>query len=202
MDTPHTEPRYFPDADWKRKTPADARIDPARLKAAIDHAIAGEINNPRDLALNHYQTFGREPFGDAIGPIKERGEQTGLIVHKGYIVAEWGEPARVDMTHSITKSMLSVVVGLAHDRGLIRNIDDTVREYVPPILLYNPLPVANKSDRMGGSDLLYLFETEHNRKSSRNHMLRQVSHWAGRLTGKPDWADRPTDRNGWGRRPR
>src|SRR5688500_14133061 len=148
--------RYFPDQQWQRRTPAQARIDDTRLKAAIDHAIASEIANPRDLALNHYQTFGREPFGDAIGPIKERGEQTGLIVHKGYIVAEWGEPARVDMTHSITKSMLSTVVGLAHDRGLIRSIDDTVREYVPPILLYNPLPVANKSDRMGGSDLLYL----------------------------------------------
>src|SRR5687768_2871584 len=100
MDTPHTESRYFPDADWSRKTPAQAGIDAKRLQAAIDHAIAAEIDNPRDLALNHYQTFGREPFGYAIGPIKDRGEQTGVVVHKGHIVAEWGEPSRVDMTHS------------------------------------------------------------------------------------------------------
>ncbi|MGZ5118966.1 MAG: hypothetical protein ACXWIH_23300, partial [Burkholderiales bacterium] len=195
MDTssasPHTKSRYFPDAVWQRKTPAEARIDGMRLQAAIDHAIAGEMKNPRDLALNHYQTFGREPFGYAIGPIKERGDQTGLVVHKGYIVAEWGEPARVDMTHSITKSMLSMVVGLAHDRGLTRSVDDTVREYVPPIQLYNPTPGGNKSDRMGGSDLLYLFETPHNRTITWNHMLRQVSDWEGTLWGKPDWADRP-----------
>ena len=97
MDTAsvHTQSRYFPDALWQRRTPAEAGIDGARLKAAIEHAIAGEAKNPRDLALNHYQTFGREPFGYAIGPIKERGDQTGLVVHKGYIVAEWGEPARV-----------------------------------------------------------------------------------------------------------
>jgi CubicO group peptidase (beta-lactamase class C family) len=207
MDTssasPHTKPRYFPDAVWQRKTPAEAGIDGTRLQAAIGHAIAAEMKNPRDLALNHYQTFGREPFGYAIGPIKERGDQTGLIVHKGYVVAEWGEPTRVDMTHSITKSMLSTVVGLAHDRGLIRSIDDTVREYVPPIQLYNPISIANKSDRMGGSDLLYLFETPHNRTITWNHMLRQVSDWEGTLWGKPDWADRPSENAGeWGTRPR
>jgi len=207
MDTssasPHTQSRYFPDAVWQRKMPADSGIDVTRLKAAIDYAIAAEVKNPRDLAVNHYQTFGREPFGDAIGPIKERGDQTGLVVHKGYIVAEWGEPARVDMTHSITTSMLTMVVGLAHDRGLIRSIDDTVREYVPPIQLYNPSPAGNKSDRMGGSDLLYLFETPHNRTITWNHMLRQVSDWEGTLWGKPDWADRPSENPAdWGTRPR
>src|SRR3954469_1734508 len=193
MDTPQTQARYFPDADWKRKTPREAGIDADRLKAAVDAGIAAEIRTPRDLALNHYQTFGREPFGHAIGPIKDRGEQTGVIVHKGYIVAEWGEPARVDMTMSVTKSLLSTVIGVANDRGLIRSIDDTVREYVPPIQLYDPLPVANKSDRIGGSDLLYLFDSEHNRKITWHHMLRQVSDWEGTLWGKPDWADRPTD---------
>jgi CubicO group peptidase (beta-lactamase class C family) len=196
-------PVYYPDAQWERKSPGDAGIDPRLLQRAIDHAIASEAKNPRDLALNHYQTFGREPFGYAIGPIRERGDQTGLVVHKGRIVAEWGEPARVDMTHSITKSMLSTVVGLAHDRGLIRSIDDTVREYVPPIQLYNPAPVGNKSDRMNGSDLLYLFETPHNRKITWNHMLRQVSDWEGTLWGKPDWADRPGDNpEHWTTRPR
>jgi len=195
--------RYFPDADWQRKTPAEAGFDPKRLQAAIDHAIAAEMPNPRDLVRNHYQTFGREPFGDAIGPIKERGDQTGVIVRKGYIIAEWGEPKRVDMTHSITKSMLSTVVGTAYDRGLIRSIDDTVREYVPPIQLYNPMPLGNnKADRLG-QDLLYLFETPHNRTITWNHMLRQVSDWEGTLWGKPDWADRPhKDPSEWGTRPR
>ena len=194
---------HFPGVEWQRRSPAQSGIDPQRLKVAIDHAIASEAKNPRDLALNHYQTFGREPFGYVIGPIRERGEQTGLIVHKGHIVAEWGEPQRVEMTHSITKSMLSSVIGIAVDRGLIRSVDDLVRDYVPPIQLYNPIPAMNKSDRLTGSDLLYLFETPHNRTITWNHMLRQVSDWEGTLWGKPDWADRPEENaNDWGTRPR
>ena len=101
---------YYPDAAWQRRTPAEAGIDAQRLKDAVAYAVANETRNPRDLTLNHYQTFGREPFGYAIGPIKDRGEQTGVVVLKGYIVAEWGEPLRVDMTHSVTKSLLSSVV--------------------------------------------------------------------------------------------
>jgi hypothetical protein len=46
----------------QRKTPAEAGINPQLLKDAIDFAIASEIKNPRNLKLNHYRTFGREPF--------------------------------------------------------------------------------------------------------------------------------------------
>ena len=31
---------YYPDAEWQRKTPAEAGINPQLLKAAIDFAIA------------------------------------------------------------------------------------------------------------------------------------------------------------------
>jgi hypothetical protein len=79
---------YFPGAVWDRKQPADVGMNPQLLKEAVDFAIASEVNNPRDLKLNHYRSFGREPFGDAIGPIKDRGEPTGVIIRHGYIVAE------------------------------------------------------------------------------------------------------------------
>lgn len=194
--------RVFPAREWARRTPAQSGLDATALQRAIDHAIAAEMPNPRDLVRNHYQSFGREPFGDAIGPIRGRGEQTGVIVHRGHLVAEWGNPERVDMTHSITKSALSTVVGLAYDRGLIRSIDDAVRDYVPPIQFYNPIPFGNKADRLG-QDLYFPFETEHNRQITWHHLLRQVSDWEGTLWGKPDWADRahenPAD---WGTRAR
>ena len=194
---------YYPDANWQRRTPAEAGIDPQLLKEAIDFAVASETSNPRDLKLNHYRTFGREPFGDAIGPIKDRGDQTGVIVYRGYIVAEWGEPLRVDMTHSVTKSLLSSVVGVAHDRGLIRSIDDAVKVYVAPILVYNPNPAGNKADRMAASDFLFPFESAHNRTITWNHLLRQTSDWEGTLWGKPDWADRPEKNwSEWLTRPR
>ena len=111
---------YYPDATWQHKTPSEAGINPQLLKEAIDFAVANETKAPRDLVLNHYQTFGREPFGEAIGPIKDRGDPTGLIIRHGYLVAEWGDPLRVDMSHSVTKSFLSSVVGIAVDRGMIR----------------------------------------------------------------------------------
>lgn len=183
---------YYPDVEWQRRTPAESGFDPQLLKDAIDFAVRSETRNPRDLTLNHYQTFGaREPFGDAIGPIKDRGDQTGVIVHRGYLVAEWGEPLRVDMTHSVTKSLLSSVVGIAFDRGLIRSIDDLVRDYVPPIQPYHALATGNRSDKLAAGDLIYLFETPHNRAITWNHLLRQTSDWEGTLWGKPDWADRP-----------
>src|SRR5438874_4715187 len=165
---------YYPDALWQRKTPAEAGIDAALLKGAIDFAVASESRNPRDLMLNHYQTFGREPFGQAIGPIKDRGEQTGVVVYRGYIVAEWGEPSRVDMAHSVTKSLLSSVIGVAFDRGLIRSLDDPVRDSIGPILAYEPPGGANKSDRLGRPDLIALFDTPHNRRITWDHMLRQT----------------------------
>jgi len=194
---------YYPGAEWLHKTPAELGISAARLKDAIDFAISAETKAPRDLKLNHYQTFGREPFGYAIGPIKDRGEPTGIIVYKGYVVAEWGEPFRVDMAHSVTKSFLSSVIGVAVDRGMIRSIDDTVRPYVPPIQVYNPAPAANKSDALGTSDFLYLFDTPHNRTITWDHLLRQTSDWEGTLWGKPDWADRPGDKPAeWTTRPR
>src|SRR5258708_14762216 len=121
---------YYPDATWQRRRPSESGVSTDRMKEAIDFAIGGETKAPRDLVMNHYQNFGREPFGYAIGPIRERGDPTGLIIHKGYIVADWGDPLRVDMTHSVTKSFLSSVVGIAVERGMIKSVDDAVRDYV------------------------------------------------------------------------
>ena len=194
---------YYPDAAWQHKTPAEAGISTALLKDAIDFAVANETKAPRDLKLNHYQTFGREPFGYAIGPIKERGDPTGVIIYNGYLVAEWGEPLRVDMTHSVTKSFLSSVVGLAYDRGLIRSIHNTAREYVPPVQVYSSAAAGNKSDTFSTPDFLYLFESLHNRTITWDNLLRQVSDGEGTLWGKPDWADRPGDKPvEWTTRPR
>jgi len=196
---------YYPGADveWKHKTPADAGFNAEKLKAAIDYCISQEIKNPRSMEQSHYQSFGKEPFGDAIGPFKDRGDVTGIVVHKGYIIAEWGDPFRVDMTHSVTKSFLSTVIGVAVDRGMIRNVNDTVWRYVPPILAYDPSPSKDKGAQFGQQQLLTPFETPHNKKLTWDHLLRQVSDWEGTLWGKPEWADRPSQKpEEWLTRPR
>ena len=180
-----------PDVEWKKKTPAEAGLNADKLKEAITYCISQETTNPRSMEQSHYQTFGREPFGTGIGPFKDRGDVSGVILHKGYIVAEWGDPFRADMTHSVTKSFLSSVIGLAVDKGLIRSVNDTVWKYVPPILPYNNVIIADKASNLGEPQLLTPFETPHNRKITWDHLLRQVSDWEGILWGKPEWADRP-----------
>jgi CubicO group peptidase (beta-lactamase class C family) len=171
---------YYPDATWQHRTPAEAGMDAAKLKDAIDFAISAESRNPRDMAEDQRQSFGkREPMADIVGPMKPRGDMTGIVVRHGYIVAEWGDPARVDMTHSVTKSFLSTVVGVAYDRGLIASLDDPVWRYVPPV---QPYPRG---------ELIDLFPDARARTITWDHMLRQTSDWEGTLWGKPDWVDRP-----------
>ena len=53
-----------------------------------------------------------------------------MVLRHGYIVAEWGDTRRVDVTYSVTKSFLSTTVGLAVADGLIRSVDDRVGDYV------------------------------------------------------------------------
>ncbi|GAC1397649.1 MAG: serine hydrolase [Sediminibacterium sp.] len=190
---------YFPSAShWEAKDPADMGLNTARLREAIDLAKAGESAHPRNMEISHYQSFGKEPFGEGIGPFAERGDPTGIIVYKGYIVATWGEPLRCDMTHSVTKSFLSGVIGVAVDRGLIHDVNDTVATYVPPIELFTPQQVNRSADLIGQPQLLTPFASPHNRTLTWDHLLRQTSDWEGTLWGKPEWADRPdSDPSQW-----
>jgi Beta-lactamase len=194
---------YFPPPQyWAHKTPSEMGLDAAKIQEAIAFHKENEIKNPRSMEQSHYQSFGKEPYGFAIGPFADRGEPTGVIIYKGYIVAEWGEPKRCDITHSVTKSFLSTVVGLAVDKGMIANVNDTVAPYLPPIELYNQ-PVMRSADDFGKPELLTPFETPHNRTITWDNLLRQTSDFEGTLWGKPEWADRPdADASKWLNRPR
>ena len=61
----------------------------------------------------------RPPWNETLGPVRPRGGPNGLMLRGGRIVAEWGDTTRVDMTFSVAKSYLSILAGLAWDRGLI-----------------------------------------------------------------------------------
>ena len=186
---------YYPSAkNWEHRSPAFFSIDTNKIKQAIAFAVEHETTQPRNLWLSQAMQFGKEPFSDPVGPMAERGPSSGMIIYKGYIIAEWGNTTAVEMTNSVTKSMVSSVVGLAYDRGLISSLDDKVYSYLPPVEMAmqatntNENPIAKKS-------FIYPFETEHNRKITWDHLLRQTSDWEGVLWGKPDWADRPSDKS-------
>lgn len=184
--------KYYPPAGaWERRSPEQSGFDVAKLKEAVDFAIANEAKAPRSQELGQAQTFGREPFGEAIGLFKDRGDATGLIISGGRIVTEWGSPDRVDMSHSVTKSFLSSVVGLAFDRKLIRSLQDRAAEYSTVTLPYVPGQRFDRAEEFGKQQHIDLFAGPHNSKITWEHLLRQTSDWEGTLWGKPDWADRP-----------
>jgi CubicO group peptidase (beta-lactamase class C family) len=120
------------------------------------------------------RNYPNEPFPGVLGPIRDRGVQSGIIIRHGYVVAEWGDTDRVDMTFSVAKSYVSTVAGLAFDRGLISDLDAPVRELVHD----------------GG------YDSPHNAPVTWRMHLNQTSEWEGELFGKPDAADR---RNGYTR---
>jgi CubicO group peptidase (beta-lactamase class C family) len=161
---------YYPERfDWQHKAADQVGMDQAAIDDAIKSAIANESKTSHDQVLEQSVTFGREPYGVAIGTLTERGGASGLIIRHGYIVAEWGDPHRVDMTHSVTKTFLSTLVGLAWQRGMIHDVSDHARDY------------------LAGD----YFASPHNAPITLEHLLRQTSDWQGTLWGKPDWADRP-----------
>ena len=164
---------YFPPAGaWDRQTPAALGLDKARLDDAIAFAVAHEATSDKDLAKATVQQFSNEaPYNTLIGPTQVRAGANGVIIRHGRVAAVWGDVDRADMTFSVTKTFLSTVVGLAYDRGLIKDVKDRVATYMP-----------------SGVDL---FNAPHNAPITWEHLLRQSSDWSGTLWGKPDWADRP-----------
>jgi CubicO group peptidase (beta-lactamase class C family) len=167
-----TSAPYYPERfEWQHKRPEEVGMDAGRVNEAVQVSITRENPAPKDMALFLNGSFGKEPYSTIIGPIRDRGAASGLITRHGYIVAEWGDPARVDITNSVTKTFLTTVVGLAWQRGLIRDVNDYARDYMPPDVS--------------------LFDAPHNRNIKWDHLLRQTSDWQGTLWGKPDWADRP-----------
>lgn len=166
------EPYYPPPGNWATATPESLKVDAEKLADAVKYAIASENPASKDQAIVQATTFGaKEPYDQIIGPMKTRAAANGLIVYKGKLIAHWGDVDSVDMTHSIAKTFLTTVTGLAWQKGLIHDLQDKVGPYMP----YD-------------TDL---YQGEHNSQIRWDHLLRQTSDWQGTLWGKPDWADRP-----------
>jgi hypothetical protein len=147
--------KYYPGKgnNWERRQPEDLGMDPVLLKRAVEFAKVNGWTGPKDLSQAIKRSFGREPFSSITGPTRERGATNGIIIRNGYIVAEWGDTRRVDMTFSVTKSYLSTTAGLALDHGLIKDVHEPVKIYVTD-----------------GK-----FDSEHNQKITWHHLLNQTS---------------------------
>ncbi|HVB16047.1 MAG TPA: serine hydrolase, partial [Stellaceae bacterium] len=156
---------YFPpsDPEWARCTPEAAGLDGAAIAAAARYAAEHETPWRRDLAHMIATDFGEEPpWNEALGPVRPRGGPNGLVLRRGHIVAEWGDSGQIDMTFSVAKSYLSILAGLAVDRGLIRDVDE---------------PVCRTPNVDWGED--GGFAPPHNHRITWHHLLQQTSEWEG-----------------------
>lgn len=151
---------YYPAAGdaWQRKEAAQVGMDAALLEQAVEFAKQQETTQMKpDFSTQ------KEIFGEPLGPLPPtRAATNGLILRHGYIVAEWGDTQAADPTYSVAKSVLSTIVGLSVEKGLINDVRDPVAQYITD-----------------GS-----YASAQNRPITWEHHLRQTSEWAGELWGK------------------
>jgi CubicO group peptidase (beta-lactamase class C family) len=151
---------YFPPAgSWALKTPAEIGLDAAKLAEAVTYAQSRESNRARDFSDQE------KTFGSLLGSMPtKRAATNGLVIYKGFVVAEFGDTTWVDPTYSVAKSMLSTVAAVGVRDGRITNLDE---------------PLAAKV-KDGGYDSLQ------NAQITWKMQLQQESEWQGNMWGKQD----------------
>lgn len=142
------------------------------FQKAIEMALNNEVSWTRDPQTDasnwgvHHDD--PPPWNRMFGPIHSRGPVSGVIWKDGIELARWGEPERADLTFSVAKTYLGLLAGIAHGRGLIKDLHETVFSTLPNIG----------------------FDSPHNRKITWHHLLTQTSEWEGVCFGIPDTVDR------------
>jgi CubicO group peptidase (beta-lactamase class C family) len=149
---------YFPPAgNWAHKDPAALGLDPVKLADAIAYAQAHETERALDFSDQD------KTFGARLGSMPTRRAHTnGVVIYKGFVVAEFGETTAVDPTYSVAKSMLATVAGVGVRQGKIASV----------------LEPVGKSVQDGG------YADGANAGITWQHHLQQESEWQGSLWGK------------------
>lgn len=155
---------YYPPKDdgqadsWVHLWSEKAGMNAALLDSAVAFAKTQETQQMKpDFSTQE------EIFGTLLGPMPtSRATTNGIILRHGYIVAEWGDTRAVDPTYSVAKSVLSTLVGISHERGLIPDINE---------------PVAKLIHDDG-------YESVQNRDITWADHLHQTTEWQGELWGK------------------
>jgi CubicO group peptidase (beta-lactamase class C family) len=140
-----------------------------KLEQAVQFAIDHETPWTRKIddkwGIHHEDP---PPWNRLLGPLHDRGPVSGTLVLNGKTLTSWGEPDRADVTFSIAKTYLALLAGVAHDRGLLADVNE---------------PVGAKVRGIG-------FDTGRNAQVTWQHLLQQTSEWEGSCFGLPDQVDR------------
>jgi CubicO group peptidase (beta-lactamase class C family) len=139
------------------------------IEYAVQFAVDHETSWSRDIGPSwgiHHQD--PPPWNRLLGPVHPRGPVSGTIVVNGQTLISWGEPELTDLTFSVAKTYLALLAGVAHDRGLLPNVQE---------------PVGVRVRGIG-------FDEGHNAQVAWEHLLQQTSEWEGECFGVPDQVDR------------
>jgi CubicO group peptidase (beta-lactamase class C family) len=100
------KPEYWPTDGWRTSTPELQGMDSAKLLIA-DEFIQDRLPDVFSL----------------------------LVVKNGYLVLEkyyaWGSPEKFAVVHSVTKSVMSALVGIALEKGYLLDVDQKLIEFFP-----------------------------------------------------------------------
>ena len=167
-----------PKGEWERRDASVLGLDQSKLDEAVKFAKDNEINWPVDPSKGQVGGDASE-WAAKLGPYKDRGGPAGVVIKNGYIIAEWGDIERVDLTFSATKSYVATLAGLAFDKGMIKSTSDPVIDYESG----KSITMVNSGEPVDG------FDTDQNRGITWEHLLQQTSEWEGTLYTKPDIVD-------------
>ena len=110
--------KYFPGAEWRRATPQSQGVKADAIEALTERLRSNEIPDLHSL----------------------------LIVRNGYLVVEeyfnGSDAAQEHTLQSVTKSVTSLLLGVASQKKLLNSIDQPVLDFFPEYQ-----PVANLDDR-------------------------------------------------------
>lgn len=138
-----------------------------RLADILEDIAGHDVPLPRDLS-EILPKGERHPMDRPLGPLKPRGNPSGLVLVSGEEVGHFGDVDGPEVTFSCAKSYLSALAGIAFRDGLITDLDEPV----------------GKKVKDGG------FGSKQNASITWRHLLQQTSEWEGELFGLPDWLDR------------
>lgn len=151
---------YYPPAgSWAKKPAGELGMDQAALDAAVQFAQTRESTRAMDFSDQE------RIFGSLLGSVPNiRAKTNGLVIYKGYVVAEFGDTTWADPTYSVAKSMLATVAGVAMRDGKITNLDEPVGRTV----------------KDGG------YDSPRNSLVTWKMHLQQETEWEGEMFGKKD----------------
>lgn len=151
---------YYPPAGaWQKKSATELGMDQAALDAAVQFAQTRESTRAMDFSDQE------RIFGSLLGSVPNiRAHTNGVVIYKGYVVADFGDTTWADPTYSVAKSMLSTVAAVAVRDGTLAGLDEPVGRTV----------------KDGG------YETPRNALVTWKMHLQQETEWEGEMFGKKD----------------